>query len=36
MTWLQLMAVIENTSLNIKKWHGMCQEMFFYNFGDGN
>jgi len=31
MTGLQLMAVIENIPLDIKKQ----QEMFFYTFGDG-
>jgi len=29
MTGLQLMAIIENTLLDIKKEHEMCQEMFF-------
>jgi len=29
MTGLQLMVVIENIPLNIKKSHEMCQEMFF-------
>jgi len=30
MTGLQLMAVTENIPLNIKKYHEMCQEMFFF------
>jgi len=31
------MALIENNPLNIKEYHEMCQEFFFYyNFGDGN
>jgi len=30
------MALIGNILLNIKKQHKMRQEMFFYNFGDGN
>jgi len=29
------MALIENISLNIKKWYEMCQETFFYIYGDG-
>ena len=36
MTGLQFMAVIENIPPNIKKEREMCQEMFSYDFGDGN
>jgi len=35
MTTLQLIALIENITLNIKKEYEMCQEMSFLNFGDG-
>jgi len=31
----QLMTLIGNTSLNIEKEYEMCQEMSFFNFGDG-
>jgi len=35
MTRLQLMALIENISPNIKKSYKMCQEMFFCIYDDG-
>jgi len=35
MAKVQLNALIENIALNIKKEYEMCQEMSFFNFGDG-